>query len=984
MAIISPAHVSHFFRSSMSSSFSAPANVHVVKKPHLSSSSLSKNQNNKKPNKNNTINNTFTSKPSHPSMSALDSVDISTVLASNGHGMNPFVMFADDLDGTSLHNGDFNNLICTYATTDDDDATVPVSNGMDTSNNGDNNDDQDGSNNGYDDYNPYDGGSGDSPSPSTPVNGKIYRRNHKYQPYTLQIRGQRSNRGNFKHEKLCKQMHSLDPYVEFIQTTIPKRGQQPHTFDDINSFNFTGLQPAYFFLERVEERGFFYINFRISSRYSPLDMWKHCRKVLSAANVFMHHPTIDVAVEDSVGFVLCTLEGFHDPQRYAEKIQRYVEHFLADPSNIHRSELREEWLQMPQQFKNLTLTGDFRMYKGYNAQMRAMVIKCKSIVYKFVSLACNNLPDNLFGNEHQRFIHKTMKNRIPDHNAVDEGLRAHNMHVNNLRVIKVHNLPSDYYDPNYKLNGPADGLNEGTLEVSFQQFLVTGNIISVEPTSVPGSYYFMIPSDSYSQNPNHINASLTKVFDALKVNRSHPLTKAALDEFHQPITREAMCLASAAADSANPMVSGFLNWSTQQKAKTRYHAPPVPKVEIPVQFETDSNTQASYLSMLMGTSDSNQSAQHHPPTSQFTDNTQFDSFSLGGTTGGQTQGSDLTKDTVETMITAAMGSLCSQMTKTMTDNQKQMEAQRKKDREEDRLRLEKIEADRIAAEAQRASDQRAYYERKENADREERERREKEARDERVRSEERIIALVQSLINNGNSAVVDASAHNNNSMVSNNGDGNNANSNGISALTESESQSHLDNSLDHEMGDNVVNRISGVISPPSTAPSQHTNDTAHSDMDTNNNKRLHSATRQTNTGVPTPTPSPEKKKHNSSLTPPHPATPSRTTEGPPLSTPLHYTPMASSANSSLLQSTEDPLSTQLQYTPMESSDNSSLSTEMNITADGSALPVPSPPVIESMKDGLEKSPYCDAVVSTLRRRSSRINKESHVPNGNNE
>ena len=182
--------------------------------------------------------------------------------------------------------------------------------------------------------------------------------------------------------------------------------------------------------------------------------------------------------------MLCTLEGFHDPQLYAAKIQHHVEQVLADPLNILKSELRKEWLQIPQKYKNLTLTGDYGVYKGHEAKIRAIIITCKSMVYKFVSLACSNMPANFFGNQHQRFLHKSMINCISDKSAFDNGLRAHSRHVANLRVIKVHNLPSDFTDSKYKLNGPADGLNERALEVSFKQFLATGNILSVEPTSV--------------------------------------------------------------------------------------------------------------------------------------------------------------------------------------------------------------------------------------------------------------------------------------------------------------------------------------------------------------------------------------------------------------------------------------------------------------------------------------------------------------------
>ena len=64
----------------------------------------------------------------------------------NGHGMHQSVTIADSPEGSSFHNGDSTDLICTYATTDNDDATVPVSNGMDTSDDGDIDDAQDGSN----------------------------------------------------------------------------------------------------------------------------------------------------------------------------------------------------------------------------------------------------------------------------------------------------------------------------------------------------------------------------------------------------------------------------------------------------------------------------------------------------------------------------------------------------------------------------------------------------------------------------------------------------------------------------------------------------------------------------------------------------------------------------------------------------------------------------------------------------------------------
>ena len=281
---------------------------------------------------------------------------------------------------------------------------------------------------------------------------------------------------------------------------------------------------------------------------------------------------------------------------------------------------------------------------------------------------------------------------------------------------------------------------------------------------------------------------------------------------------------------------------------------------------------------------------------------------------------------------------------------------REKEAREEQERKEK--ADREERE-RRDKEAREEQERKEKADREERERRAKEDREERVRSEERIIALVQSLMNNGNSAIIAASAQNNNSMVSNTGDGNTANSNGISAATASGCQSHLSENLDQEMGNNDGNQISGVISPSPTDTSQHVNITAPIDMDTfTNNKRVHSPTKQQHNNSKSPTTSPEKKKFHSSLTPEHTATPS--------------------------PSNEDTISPQLNFTPPSSSAQYPLSTEMNITEDGAALPVPSPPVIESMKDILEQSPYRDAVISTLRRRSSRINKESHVPNGNNE
>ena len=112
----------------------------------------------------------------------------------------------------------------------------------------------------------------------------------------------------------------------------------------------------------------------------------------------------------------------------------------------------------------------------------------------------------------------------------DPALTSHNDRVNQYRTIPVRFLPPGFHD--MKVGGASDGFPHQSIAVPFKQFLrKTCRAISIEETndtSKNGTYQILFLDNDYEKAIRYLRT----LFEALKKNLNHEVTKAAKDKWH--------------------------------------------------------------------------------------------------------------------------------------------------------------------------------------------------------------------------------------------------------------------------------------------------------------------------------------------------------------------------------------------------------------------------------------------------------------------